>query len=42
LFDFQATTPIYTQLMDEIKGQIASGRLAAGARIDSIRDLAAM
>jgi DNA-binding transcriptional regulator YhcF (GntR family) len=27
--------------MDEIKGQIVSGRLAAGARIDSIRDLAA-
>ncbi|MDR2537495.1 MAG: GntR family transcriptional regulator [Treponema sp.] len=41
MFNFQATTPIYTQLMDEIKGQIVSGRLAAGARIDSIRDLAA-
>lgn len=41
MFNFQATIPIYTQLMDEIKGQIASGRLAAGARIDSIRDLAA-
>jgi DNA-binding transcriptional regulator YhcF (GntR family) len=41
LFNFQATIPIYTQLMDEIKGQIVSGRLAAGARIDSIRDLAA-
>ncbi|MDR1400257.1 MAG: GntR family transcriptional regulator [Treponema sp.] len=27
--------------MDEIKGQIASGRLVAGARIGSIRDLAA-
>ncbi|MDR1326367.1 MAG: GntR family transcriptional regulator [Treponema sp.] len=41
MFNFQATIPIYTQLMDEIKGQIVSGRLAAGARIDSIRDLAA-
>lgn len=41
MFDFQATTPIYTQLMDEIKGQIVSGRLAAGAKIGSIRDLAA-
>jgi DNA-binding transcriptional regulator YhcF (GntR family) len=40
LFNFQATTPIYSQLMDEIKGQIASGRLTAGAKIDSIRELA--
>ena len=41
MFNFQATIPIYTQLMDEIKGQIASGRLATGAKIGSIRDLAA-
>jgi DNA-binding transcriptional regulator YhcF (GntR family) len=27
--------------MDEIKGQIASGRLAPGEKLDSIRDLAA-
>jgi DNA-binding transcriptional regulator YhcF (GntR family) len=38
---FQAERPIYTQLMDEIKGQIAAGRLAPGAKIDSIRELAA-
>ena len=41
MFNFQATIPIYSQLMDEIKGQIVSGRLVAGARIDSIRELAA-
>ncbi|MDR0759704.1 MAG: GntR family transcriptional regulator [Treponema sp.] len=38
---FQAERPIYLQLMDEIKGQIAAGRLAPGAKIDSIRELAA-
>jgi DNA-binding transcriptional regulator YhcF (GntR family) len=38
---FQAERPIYIQLMDEIKGQIAAGRLAPGGKIDSIRDLAA-
>jgi DNA-binding transcriptional regulator YhcF (GntR family) len=41
LFSFHAEKPIYTQLMDEIKGQIAAGRLAPGAKIDSIRELAA-
>jgi DNA-binding transcriptional regulator YhcF (GntR family) len=38
---FQSERPIYTQLIDEIKGQIAAGRLAPGEKIDSIRDLAA-
>ncbi|MDR2742325.1 MAG: GntR family transcriptional regulator [Treponema sp.] len=38
---FQAERPIYTQLMDKIKGQIAAGRLTPGEKIDSIRDLAA-
>ncbi|MDR3130985.1 MAG: GntR family transcriptional regulator [Treponema sp.] len=38
---FQGERPIYMQLMDEIKGQIVAGRLAPGARIDSIRELAA-
>jgi DNA-binding transcriptional regulator YhcF (GntR family) len=38
---FQTERPIYIQLMDEIKGQIAAGRLAPGAKIDSIRELAA-
>ncbi|MDR2136047.1 MAG: GntR family transcriptional regulator [Treponema sp.] len=38
---FQTERPIYVQLMDEIRGQIAAGRLAPGGKIDSIRDLAA-
>jgi DNA-binding transcriptional regulator YhcF (GntR family) len=38
---FQTERPIYLQLMDEIKGQIAAGRLVPGAKIDSIRELAA-
>ncbi|MDR0377173.1 MAG: GntR family transcriptional regulator [Spirochaetaceae bacterium] len=38
---FHAERPIYMQLMDEIKRQIAAGRLAPGAKIDSIRELAA-
>jgi DNA-binding transcriptional regulator YhcF (GntR family) len=38
---FHAETPIYLQLMDEIKGQIAAGRLSPGEKIDSIRELAA-
>ncbi|MDR0639739.1 MAG: GntR family transcriptional regulator [Spirochaetaceae bacterium] len=37
---FQEERPIYIQLMDEIKGQIAAGRLAPGAKLDSIRELA--
>jgi DNA-binding transcriptional regulator YhcF (GntR family) len=41
LFNFSAGKPIYTQLMDEIKGQIAAGKLAPGAKISSIRELAA-
>jgi DNA-binding transcriptional regulator YhcF (GntR family) len=40
LFNFQKETPIYLQLMDEVKGQIASGTLAPGAKIASIRELA--
>ena len=40
MFSFQKETPIYLQLMDEIKGQIVRGTLAPGAKIDSIRELA--
>jgi DNA-binding transcriptional regulator YhcF (GntR family) len=40
LFSFQKETPIYLQLTDEIKGQIAAGRLLPGAKIASIRELA--
>ncbi|MDR0641968.1 MAG: GntR family transcriptional regulator [Treponema sp.] len=38
---FHAERPIYLQLMDELKGQIAAGRLAPGEKIASIRELAA-
>jgi DNA-binding transcriptional regulator YhcF (GntR family) len=38
---FQTERPIYLQLMDEIKGQIAAGRLSPGEKIASIRELAA-
>jgi DNA-binding transcriptional regulator YhcF (GntR family) len=38
---FQTERPIYIQLMEELKGQIAAGRLAPGVKIDSIRELAA-
>jgi DNA-binding transcriptional regulator YhcF (GntR family) len=38
---FHTERPIYAQLADEIKGQIAAGRLLPGAKIDSIRELAA-
>jgi DNA-binding transcriptional regulator YhcF (GntR family) len=41
LFTFNAETPIYLQLMDEIKGQIAAGKLGPGEKIASIRELAA-
>ena len=39
---FQTERPIYLQLMDEIKGQIAAGRLVPGGKIASIRELAAI
>jgi DNA-binding transcriptional regulator YhcF (GntR family) len=38
---FQTERPIYLQLMDEIKGRIAAGRLGPGEKIASIRELAA-
>jgi DNA-binding transcriptional regulator YhcF (GntR family) len=40
LFSFQKETPIYLQLMDEVKEQIASGKLAPGEKIASIREFA--
>ena len=40
MYSFQRETPIYLQLMDEIKEQIARGTLAPGAKIASIREMA--
>ena len=42
MFAFQKETPIYLQLMDEIKEQIARGTLAPGAKIASIREMASL
>jgi DNA-binding transcriptional regulator YhcF (GntR family) len=42
LFSFQKETPIYLQLMDEVKGQIAAGKLAPWEKIASIREFAAI
>jgi hypothetical protein len=37
---FHTERPIYAQLSDEIRRQIAAGRLLPGAKIGSIRELA--
>ena len=41
MYSFQKETPIYLQLMDEVKGQIAAGKLTPGEKIPSIREMAA-
>lgn len=38
--DFDDRTPIYTQIMDLIKQRIATGDLAAGGQLPSVRELA--
>lgn len=38
--EFQSNIPIYLQLVDKFKHKIVSGELQAGAKIDSVRDLA--
>ena len=40
-WDFSNDRPIYSQIIEKIKGAIASGELKAGERIDSVRELAA-
>src|SRR3989304_686013 len=35
-----SAVPVYRQIVDQIKYQIASGALAAGARLPSVRELA--
>ncbi len=37
---FHSESPIYVQIMDEIKLRIAQGRLAPGDKVPSVRDLA--
>ena len=38
--EFQSNIPIYLQIMDDIKQQIVSGKLAPGDKLASVRDLA--
>lgn len=37
---FNEETPIYLQIVEQIKAQIATGRLKAGDKIPSVRELA--
>ena len=39
LWEFNNELPIYSQLVDRIKRAIASGEIAPGARLSSVRDL---
>ncbi len=39
-WNFDASTPIYLQIMEQIKFRIAVGDYKAGDKLDSVRDLA--
>ena len=39
-FDFDNNVPIYLQLVEQIKRDIISGKISAGERLPSVRDLA--
>ena len=39
--DYRDAKPIYTQIMDNIRGQITSGILQPGDKLPSVRELAA-
>lgn len=39
-FDFDNNVPIYLQLVEQIERDIISGKIAAGERLPSVRDLA--
>ena len=40
-WEFREDAPIYTQLIAQIQQRIVGGQLSAGARLPSVRDLAA-
>lgn len=40
-WEFRGDQPIYAQLMDQLRRRIVSGDLPPGARLPSVRDLAA-
>lgn len=37
---YASSTPIYLQLVDQLKHRIISGELTAGSKLESVRDLA--
>lgn len=39
-FEFDSKTPIYIQIIEQIKTDIISGKIAAGERLPSVRDIA--
>lgn len=39
-FEFDSKTPIYIQIIDQIKIDIISGKIGAGERLSSVRDIA--
>lgn len=39
-FDFDNNIPIYLQLVEQLKNDIISGKISAGERLPSVRDLA--
>jgi DNA-binding transcriptional regulator YhcF (GntR family) len=40
VWQFSADAPIYSQIVEQIKAQIASGELSAGERLPPVRELA--
>ena len=41
LIDTRKETPVYVQIMDQLKARVRDGSLAPGARVPSVRQLAA-
>ena len=39
-FDFDSKTPIYIQIIEQIKTDIISGKIAAGEKLPSVREIA--
>ena len=39
-FEFDSKTPIYVQIIEQIKIDIISGKIGAGERLSSVRDIA--
>ena len=39
-FEFDSKTPIYIQIIEQIKTDIISGKIGAGERLPSVRDIA--